>query len=172
MVMAFAKLKDTKRTAELLSLINPINHAQTPEDVAVYKVEPYVMAADVYGVAPHVGRGGWTWYTGSAGWMYQLILESFLGLKREGDTLRFDPCVPQDWKSFKVKYTFKDTTYFIEVFQEEGEQAMQLILDDVPQEKAILPLRDDQVEHRVVVKLSIDTRVTSGEPVPTSVDNL
>lgn len=117
MVMAFAKLDDRERTYELLSLINPINHGKTPEDVAVYKAEPYVMAADVYGVEPHTGRGGWTWYTGSAGWMYQLITESFLGIRREGNTLVVEPRVPADWKSFRVKYMLNEVRYDIDVTQ-------------------------------------------------------
>ncbi len=121
MVMAFAKLDDREKTFELLSLINPINHGKTPEDVAIYKAEPYVMAADVYGVAPHTGRGGWTWYTGSAGWMYQLVTESFLGIRREGNVLIIEPRVPADWKSFRVKYTLNENVYNIEVEQQEGE---------------------------------------------------
>ena len=94
--MAYAKLGDQARTYELLSLINPLNHGLNATDIASYKAEPYVMAADVYGVSPHTGRGGWTWYTGSAGWMYMLIVESFLGLKREGNVLYFEPCIPED----------------------------------------------------------------------------
>lgn len=117
MVMAFAKLDDREKTFELLSLINPINHGKTAEDVTVYKAEPYVMAADVYGVDPHTGRGGWTWYTGSAGWMYQLITESFLGIRREGNTLIIEPRIPIDWKSFKIKYRLNENTYVIEVEQ-------------------------------------------------------
>src|SRR5690606_23854804 len=110
-----------ERTFELLSLINPINHGKTPEDVALYKAEPYVMAADVYGVAPHTGRGGWTWYTGSAGWMYQLVTESFLGIRREGNTLVIEPRVPADWNSFTVNYTLNENRYTIGVTQQAGE---------------------------------------------------
>ncbi|MCY7389156.1 MAG: cyclic beta 1-2 glucan synthetase, partial [Burkholderiales bacterium] len=92
--MAFAALGDSRRAWELTRMINPINHARSAEEVAIYKVEPYVIAADVYGVAPHTGRGGWSWYTGSAGWMYRLILESLLGLRLEVDKLTFTPCLP------------------------------------------------------------------------------
>ena len=120
MVMAFAELDERERVYELLSLINPINHGKTPEDVSTYKVEPYVMAADVYGVSPHTGRGGWTWYTGSAGWMYQLITESFLGIKRIGNTLVLQPRIPVEWKSVKVTYTLFQNSYQIEVIQNEG----------------------------------------------------
>ncbi len=121
MVMAFAKLNDREKTFELLSLINPINHGKTAEDIAIYKAEPYVMAADVYGVAPHTGRGGWTWYTGSAGWMYQLITESFLGIKREGNSLVIEPKIPKDWTSFRVQYRLNENIYKIEVEQQNGE---------------------------------------------------
>ncbi len=161
MVMAFAKLKDREKTSELLNLINPINHARTPEDVDVYKSEPYVMAADVYGVAPHIGRGGWTWYTGSAGWMYQLILESFLGLKREGNTLHFEPCIPTQWKSFKVKYKFRHTLYSIEIHEDETYQIPQLIVDNIIQEQVILQLIDDKIDHSVILNLSIKSAVVS-----------
>ncbi len=89
--MAFASLGDARRAWELLAMINPVNHAGSPEAIATYKVEPYVVAADVYAVPPHTGRGGWTWYTGSAGWMYRLIVESLLGLRLEEDKLRLCP---------------------------------------------------------------------------------
>jgi len=172
MVMAFAKLKDREKTNELINLINPINHAQTPEEVAVYKAEPYVIAADVYGEAPHIGRGGWTWYTGSAGWMYQLILESYLGIKREGDTLRFEPCVPRDWKSFKIKYTFKETVYWIEIHQQEGIRINQLRLDDVIQTNNTLPLKDDKIEHRVILNLNIEAEMIEEKEAATTVDDV
>jgi cyclic beta-1,2-glucan synthetase len=99
-VMAFAAQGDSKRAWELLTLINPVTHADTPEAVALYRVEPYVVAADVYAVPPHTGRGGWTWYTGSAGWMYQLITESLLGLRLDVDKLHFAPCLSPDWSSY------------------------------------------------------------------------
>jgi cellobiose phosphorylase len=95
MVMAFAALGDSRKTYELLSMINPLNRGKTFESISTYMVEPYVVAADVYAVSEYAGRGGWTWYTGSAGWMYQLIIEFFFGLKREGSTLRFSPCIPR-----------------------------------------------------------------------------
>src|SRR5205814_1661643 len=95
-VMAFAKLRDSRRAWELFAMINPINHAGSAKAIATYKVEPYVVAADVYALRPHTGRGGWTWYTGSAGWMYRLILESLLGLSLQVDKLHFAPCPPAD----------------------------------------------------------------------------
>ena len=115
--MAFAALGDTERAWELIAMINPLSHASTEEGIAVYKSEPYVVASDVYAFAPHAGRGGWTWYTGSAGWMYRLILESLLGLTVESDSLRITPCIPKDWKSFKVHYRYHETAYDITVSQ-------------------------------------------------------
>jgi len=151
MVMAFAKLGNSERVWELLSMINPINHGRSAEEVSIYKAEPYVMAADVYGVEPHTGRGGWTWYTGSAGWMYQLILESFIGMKREGDALTFDPCVPQDWKSFNVNYTYMETRYTIRIEQTQ-DQDMNITIDGVQQPDRIIRLKNDSVTHEVVIR--------------------
>src|SRR5208282_5153853 len=96
--MAFAQLGDRQRAWELFALINPVNHAECAKNIATYKVEPYVVAADVYALSPHIGRGGWTWYTGSAGWMYRLIVESLLGLRLDVDKLHFAPCLPDNWK--------------------------------------------------------------------------
>ena len=111
------QLGDSSRAWELLTMINPVNHAEAPEKIATYKVEPYVVAADVYAVSPHIGRGGWTWYTGSAGWMYRLILESLLGLRLETDKLHFAPCLPLEWESFKMHYRYRETVYHITVLQ-------------------------------------------------------
>ena len=116
--MAFAALGDSRRAWELLAMINPVNHAKSPEGIATYKVEPYVVAADVYAVSPHTGRGGWTWYTGSAGWMYRLIVESLLGLRLEVDKLYVTPCLPADWKGFTLHYRYRETLYQIRVLQD------------------------------------------------------
>ena len=110
-IMAFAKLGDGANAAGLFSLVNPINHASTSEEAERYKVEPYVVAADVYSVPPHVGRGGWTWYTGSAAWMYRAGIESILGIRREGDFLVIDPCIPADWPGFEVTVNVASTRY-------------------------------------------------------------
>ena len=118
LVMAFAAINNKKRTWELLQMINPLNRGNTANKIAIYKTEPYVIAADVYAEPLHKGRGGWTWYTGSAGWMYQLIIDSFIGLKREGDTLYFTPCIPEDWPSVKLTYHNRDITYAIEIIQQ------------------------------------------------------
>ncbi len=113
LTMAFAALGDRDRTWELFQMINPVNHGSSAAGIATYKVEPYVVAADVYSISLHKGRGGWTWYTGSAGWMYQLITGSLLGLIREGGSLRFAPCIPPGWESFSVDYRFGEAVYHI-----------------------------------------------------------
>ncbi|HEY5407179.1 MAG TPA: glycosyl hydrolase family 65 protein, partial [Ginsengibacter sp.] len=151
MIMAFAKLGDTKRVWELLSMINPVNHGKTAEEVATYKVEPYVLAADVYSRTPHAGRGGWTWYTGSAGWMYRLITESFLGLKQEGNKLSITPCVPKEWGSFKVHYRYKKSMYHIEVMQMNMGEEISIRVDGAAQKDKIITLVDDGAEHTVHV---------------------
>ena len=137
--MAFAALGDSRRAWELLRMINPVNHGSSPERIATYKVEPYVVAADVYALSPHIGRGGWTWYTGSAGWMYRLIVESLLGLRLEVDKLRFTPCLPKDWTTFMVHYRYRETVYHIAVLQTAaGVDEMSVTVDGVEQsDKAI-----------------------------------
>src|SRR4029077_3972853 len=119
--MAFAALGDRRRAWELLAMINPVHHATSHDGIATYKVDPYVVAADVYAVSPHTGRGGWTWYTGSAGWMYRLIVETLLGLQLEVDTLRLNPRLPRAWESFKIHYRHRDTFYHITVKRADGE---------------------------------------------------
>ena len=151
MIMAFAKLGDNKRVWELLNMINPVNHGKTAEEIATYKVEPYVLAADVYSRTPHAGRGGWTWYTGSAGWLYRLITESFLGLHQEGNKLTITPCVPKEWKSFKVHYLYKNTMYHIEVMQINIGEEISVRVDGVQQPGQIITLIDDGEEHTVRV---------------------
>jgi len=118
-VMAFAALGDARRAWELLDMINPINHGRTVEGVATYRVEPYVIAADVYATPPHTGRGGWSWYTGSAGWMYRLIIESLLGVELDAGKLRLSPCLPADWKEFRLHYRYGETMYAITLCQAE-----------------------------------------------------
>lgn len=115
LVMAFAESGNAERTWQLLQMINPVNKSNTAEKIGVYKVEPYVIAADVYAEPRHKGRGGWTWYTGSAGWMYQLILQSFIGLKRTGNKLEFSSIFPSGWNAVKLHYRHEDTTYHITI---------------------------------------------------------
>ena len=152
--MAFAALGDGRRAWELLGMINPVTHSDSPEGVAIYKVEPYVVAADVYAVPPHTGRGGWTWYTGSAGWMYRLIVESLLGLKLEVDKLRFAPCLPADWDGFKVYYRYRETDYEIAVRrQQEGEDRAIVTVDGVELQGDAIPLVDDRRNRSVEVMI-------------------
>ena len=149
--MAFAVMKNKARTWELLQLINPIYHGNTPEAIAKYKVEPYVMAADIYKQPLNNGRGGWTWYTGSAGWMYQLIIDSFLGFKKQGNILTFAPCVPPEWHQFTIDYNFEDTTYNFTFIQNENEQVVKVTLDGVPQPTPAIALVNDEKVHVVKV---------------------
>jgi cellobiose phosphorylase len=154
-VMAFAALGDERRAWELLNLINPIRHGATPESIATYKVEPYVAAADVYAVAPHVGRGGWTWYTGSAGWMYQLLIESLVGLRRDVDRLRFEPCLPAEWPTVRITYRYFQTTYRITLSRAAGATAgQQVTLDGTLQQDGSIRLMNDLAEHTVQIELS------------------
>jgi cyclic beta-1,2-glucan synthetase len=151
--MAFAALGDSRRAWELFDIINPVNHSKTAAEIATYKVEPYVVAADIYALSPHTGRGGWTWYTGSAGWMYRLILESLLGLRLDVDRLHFAPCLPADWKGFKVHYRFRETVYHIDVLQMHAENGeMTVIVDGIEQNDKFIPLVDDRQEHSVEVR--------------------
>jgi cellobiose phosphorylase len=152
--MAFAALGDSRRAWELLTMINPVNHAKSPEGTATYKVEPYVAAADVYALAPHTGRGGWTWYTASAGWMYRLIVESLLGLKLDVDKLRLTPCLPADWPAFKLHYRYRETVYHIAVLQTRAESGgMSVTVDGVERPDQAIPLADDRQEHSVEVRI-------------------
>ena len=156
--MAFAALGDNARAWELTQMINPVNHARTPEGTATYKVEPYVIAADVYALAPHTGRGGWTWYTGSGGWMYRLVVEALLGLRLEADSLRFAPCMPPGWDGFGLRYRYGETTYHIVVSRAalEGDEkaaAASLTIDGVVQDDDFVRLADDRQEHHVEVRI-------------------
>ncbi|MCR6650867.1 MAG: hypothetical protein NVV73_04920 [Cellvibrionaceae bacterium] len=152
--MAFAKLGDCQRAWELFSIINPVNHGQSDAAVALYKAEPYVVAADVYAIAPHTGRGGWSWYTGSAGWLYRLMLESLLGITRSGDQLHIKPCLPTMWDGFSLNYRFGKTLYRIN-FQRgfaEGKTldvAEGIILDGEKVTGDSFSLIDDEQEHSV-----------------------
>ncbi len=136
-------------------MINMVNHATSREAMDIYKVEPYVVAADVYAVAPHTGRGGWTWYTGSAGWMYRLVVESLLGLRLEVDRLYVEPCLPADWSTVTIHYRYRETVYHIRVsaVAAEAETKNSVTVDGVAQAELSIPLLDDQVEHAVDVRV-------------------
>ena len=152
-VMAFAKLGETERAWELFSLLNPIRHATTSRDAILYKGEPYVVAADIYGIAPHTGRAGWSWYTGSAGWMYRLVVETLLGLRLEVDKLWLNPQLPRAWESLKIHYRHRDTFYHISVkrVREQVAKGVRVVVDGSEQPDATIRLVDDRHEHSVEV---------------------
>lgn len=139
--MAFVEAGRTEQAWQLLDMINPLRHAMTREDVEIYKAEPYVAAADVYAVEPHVGRGGWTWYTGSAGWLYRLIIESLLGIHREGNRLRVEPKLPASWPGFAFTYRFGATKYQVDVRTVPAEEQ--------PPSDVWIELVDDGLEHHI-----------------------
>jgi cyclic beta-1,2-glucan synthetase len=154
--MAFAALGERESAWALLTMINPVNHALSAQGTSIYKVEPYVVAADVYATTPHVGRGGWSWYTGSAGWMYRLILESLLGLRLAKDKLHLAPCLPAGWPGFKLHYRYRETVYHITVSQTRSEgdapsAEPSVTVDGVEQNDKAIPLVDDHREHFVGV---------------------
>ncbi len=154
LAMAFAQLGDSRRAWELMTLINPVNHGRSPESIATYKVEPYAVAADVYAFPPHTGRGGWTWYTGSAGWMYRLIMESLLGLRLEADRLSLTPLLPADWEGFTVHYRYRETVYHIAILcGQVGDGATSVTVDGAPQRDTTITLVDDHKEHWVAVRI-------------------
>ncbi len=150
--MAFALLGENDRAWDLFALLNPVHHGATPKQIATYKVEPYVMAADVYAVAPHTGRGGWTWYTGSAGWMYRLLLETLLGVNLEGNQLRLTPSLPKTWSTFTVHYRYRQTRYHIRVTRFPG--VSHLSLDGQALAGNTIPLLDDHRDHSVEMQVS------------------
>jgi beta-galactosidase len=151
--MAFAALGDVERAWELMAMINPINHANSPQGIATYRSEPYVVAADVYALAPHVGRGGWTWYTGSAGWMYRLIVESLLGLTVQSGLLSVHPCIPKDWKSYRLEYRFHETSYAVTVSHIAAGETPGSTVDGVAVPGTAIRLINDQGMHVVAIKI-------------------
>lgn len=155
--MAFAALGQGGKASALFSLLNPINHARTRTSVHRYKVEPYVVAADVYGTAPHVGRGGWTWYTGSAAWMQRAGVESILGLSVQGDVLELSPCIPPEWPAFEIFFRHGSTRYEIRVENPDG-VARGIASADVDGEAVTtrplrVPLANDGATHQLRVRL-------------------
>ncbi|MDT3776672.1 glucoamylase family protein [Nitrospira sp. MA-1] len=163
---AFALLGNRERAWELINMLNPINHGSQPDDMERYKVEPYVMCADIYGALPHTSRGGWTWYTGAAGWMYRLTVETLLGLQLEIDYLVIAPCIPAHWEGYKIHYRFRETVYHITLRRlgEKPEHVSRLSMDGVeidgvgmdaagrPQGR--IHLVDDRRDHYIEVDLS------------------
>jgi cyclic beta-1,2-glucan synthetase len=162
-VMAMAELGSGDEAVELFHMLNPINHARTPHDVERYKVEPYVVAADVYTHPAHIGRGGWTWYTGSAAWMYRVGLESILGLERLGDHFAVAPCIPGAWKGFVIRWRHGRSLYEIRVENPEHRSSgvALALLDGVRVDARAIRLTDDGGVHQLRV-------VMGPEPVATA----
>jgi cellobiose phosphorylase len=154
-IQALTSLREGDRAGALLELLNPVYHASTPEGVQRYRVEPYVVAADVYGGSEHPGRGGWTWYTGSAGWMYRIALERVLGLRRSGKTLSLQPCIPSQWGQFELSYRYLSSSYRIRVENPERVSygVLRLELDGKAVRESYVRLVDDGKTHEVRVTL-------------------
>jgi cyclic beta-1,2-glucan synthetase len=150
-MMAVAQLGNGDEAVELFHLVNPINHTRTAADVERYKAEPYVTAGDVYAHPAHAGRGGWTWYTGSSGWLYRAGLDSILGLTRHGATFALDPCIPAAWPEYSITWRYGTATYEITVTNPDhrcrGVAAAELDGDAV--DPAAIPLVDDGATHRL-----------------------
>jgi cyclic beta-1,2-glucan synthetase len=159
-VMAIAALGSGDEAVELFHMLNPINHTRTPEEVARYRIEPYVVAGDVYARAPHAGRGGWSWYTGSAGWMYRAGLESILGLRRRGSTFIVDPCVPSSWPQYTIEWRYLGTRYEIIVSNPDRvcRGVASAELNGVAVDPKAIPLVDDGGSHTVRIVLGQQRR--------------
>ncbi|HQO78271.1 MAG TPA: glycosyl transferase, partial [Thermodesulfobacteriota bacterium] len=154
-VWAFAMLGDGDRAQNLFRMLNPVYHCDTPEKVSAYRVEPYVVAADVYSVPPFTGRGGWTWYTGSGGWMYRLGLEAILGLRRSGTDLIVHPCIPRAWKHYEIRYKAEKTECHIQVENPNGvnQGVKEILVDGTRIAGKKIALASDGKEHRVEVTM-------------------
>ena len=150
-------LGDGDKAGELFSMLNPINHSSTSDAAQRYKVEPYVACADLYSTSPHVGRGGWTWYTGSAGWMYRAGLEWILGFRLQGAALFLDPCIPRTWPGFGITFRYRSARYDIQVENPRGvcRGIVHAELDGeaLSGNQARIALVDDGASHRVRIIL-------------------
>jgi len=144
LTMAFAAMGNKEKTWELIQMINPVNHGNTSNAIHQYKTEPFVIAADVYALKNYKSRGGWTWYTGSAGWMYQLLLTSFIGMRRRGDKLLFAPCLPAEWKLVTIRYQYLETEYVIELIKSE---------DSVTSTNHPITLVNDGMPHLIKIEI-------------------
>jgi cyclic beta-1,2-glucan synthetase len=167
-VIAFAMLGDGDRAGELFGLLNPINHASTRAGLHKYKVEPYVAVGDVYAVPPHTGRGGWTWYTGSSGWMYRAALENILGFKLSGDRLQIDPCIPRWWNEFEITYRRGETTFRIKVENPRSlcRGVVMVKVDGVEQSNNFV-LANDGATHEVLIVIGEQAGRSDGQDVQT-----
>ena len=153
--MAFARQGDGDKAVSLLRMLNPVEHARTAQDYERYKVEPYVMAGDVYASKDHVGRGGWTWYTGAASWIYRVWLEEILGFKRRDNRLSIDPVIPKDWPGFRLRYRYKNTRYEITIENPEHiSRGVDLVeLNGATVSDMMITLRDDGGSHNIRVRM-------------------
>ncbi|MBE0487778.1 MAG: cyclic beta 1-2 glucan synthetase [Halomonas sp.] len=153
--MAYARLGQRERAWLLMDMLNPVQHSRSAAGMARYRLEPYVVAADIYAIEPHVGRGGWSWYTGAAGWMYRLISESLLGLQQAGNRLTITPCLPADWPHIRLRYRFHGTSYVITIRQAGDDKHHPPItrLDGVRLPDPVITLCDDGREHQVEIHL-------------------
>jgi cyclic beta-1,2-glucan synthetase len=154
-VIALARLGRGDEAMELFRMINPINHMRTPEDTERYRVEPYAVAADVYAHPMHIGRGGWTWYTGSAGWMYQAAIRALLGLERRGATIRLNPCIPAAWPQYTLEWRIGGTRYRVTVSNPNHHcrGVAAAALDGLPVDANAIPIEDDGGLHEVTIVL-------------------
>lgn len=154
-ILAFAKMGEGDKAYQLYRMINPINHSGTQIEAARYKTEPYVMAADVYAIPPNTGRGGWTWYTGAAGWMYRVGVEHILGIKKRGDMLFIDPCMPSDWLEYSVVYRYGNAKYNINVKNPNriNKGVGKVTVDNKNVKDNVIHLVDDGKDHNVVVEM-------------------
>ncbi len=161
-VIALTRLGLGDEAMELFHMINPINHMRSPEDTERYKVEPYAVAADVYAHPMHVGRGGWTWYTGSAGWMYQAAVQALLGIRRIGDTLHIDPCIPRSWREYSIVWRAGRSRYRVHVSNPDhlSRGVSRAELDGAPVDPRGVPLVDDGIDHDLNVYLGVDAALT------------
>lgn len=154
-VQAYARLGDGNKAYELFEMLNPINHSRSIFEANHYKVEPYVVAADLYNAEPHVGRGGWTWYTGAAGWLFKVGIEDIMGLRIEKDRMKITPCIPKFWKGYRIRYTHRHTLYRIDVRNPHSLSTgiCRYMLDGEPVREDAIPLVNDGKTHEVIAVL-------------------
>ncbi len=154
-VQALAQMGSGDRAMEVFDILNPIHHGQTDAEAAQYRTEPYAVAADIYSLPPHTGRGGWTWYTGSAAWMYRVALEDLLGFKLRAEIIKIEPCIPSYWPEFSIMYRHRTTNYQIVVKNPErvSHGVRSVMVDDVERPTCDIPILADGRNHRVQVTL-------------------
>ncbi|RPJ52259.1 MAG: glycosyltransferase 36 associated protein [Acidobacteria bacterium] len=165
MALAYARLGDGTRAVELLRMMSPIAHSRTAEDALRYKGEPYAVAADVYALEGQEGRAGWTWYTGSSGWMYRVWIEEILGFKLRGDRFSLEPCLPKDWKGFSFRYNYGESSYTVTVENPDG-VSQGVVFIEVNGEKLAdkwIPLKDNGKNNRILIRMGIPEKVQEAQ---------